>query len=192
MYTAAGSQALFDTAGATWCGAGCGTCFNLTSTGSSPCSGCGTGGVSGESIVVMVTNLCPYNGNQQWCPQVGLVFPLFFLFFFFFCFSLFFSLRPLFDTLCTLDVWLGRRPAPQPPASCPKKPRPRAAPAPSQTRTRAPNTLCNTQKLTNLAPNAAAPTSTATATTSTSWRRARSSATTSSWTLRRWTARAPR
>ncbi|RLL94128.1 hypothetical protein CFD26_103415 [Aspergillus turcosus] len=71
VYTAAGSQALFDTAGASWCGAGCGKCYNLTSTGNSPCSGCGTGGVAGESIIVMVTNLCPYNGNQQWCPQVG-------------------------------------------------------------------------------------------------------------------------
>lgn len=71
MYTAAGSQALFDTAGATWCGAGCGKCYNLTSTGSSPCNGCGLGGVAGESIIVMVTNLCPYNGNQQWCPEVG-------------------------------------------------------------------------------------------------------------------------
>ncbi|KUL87514.1 hypothetical protein ZTR_04640 [Talaromyces verruculosus] len=39
--------------------------------GSSPCNGCGLGGVAGESIIVMVTNLCPYNGNQQWCPQVG-------------------------------------------------------------------------------------------------------------------------
>ncbi|KAK4072334.1 hypothetical protein Trihar35433_4398 [Trichoderma harzianum] len=52
VYTAAGSQAFFDTAGASWCGAGC-------------------GGVTGQSIIVMVTNLCPYNGNQQWCPNVG-------------------------------------------------------------------------------------------------------------------------
>ncbi|QKX54271.1 uncharacterized protein TRUGW13939_01356 [Talaromyces rugulosus] len=71
VYTAAGSQALFDTSGSSWCGAGCGTCYNLTSTGSSACDGCGTGGVAGDSIIVMVTNLCPYNGNQQWCPQPG-------------------------------------------------------------------------------------------------------------------------
>ncbi|KAH8688980.1 RlpA-like double-psi beta-barrel-protein domain-containing protein-containing protein [Talaromyces proteolyticus] len=71
VYTAAGSQALFDTDGSSWCGAGCGKCYNLTSTGSSACNGCGTGGVAGESIIVMVTNLCPYNGNQQWCPQPG-------------------------------------------------------------------------------------------------------------------------
>ncbi|KAJ4856062.1 fungal cellulose binding domain-containing protein [Trichoderma breve] len=71
VYTAAGSQAFFDTAGASWCGAGCGKCYKLTSTGEAPCSTCGTGGVAGQSIIVMVTNLCPYNGNQQWCPNVG-------------------------------------------------------------------------------------------------------------------------
>ncbi|KAL7902889.1 non-ribosomal peptide synthetase [Trichoderma sp. SZMC 28014] len=71
IYTAAGSQALYDTAGASWCGAGCGKCYNLTSTGESPCSSCGTGGVAGQSIIVMVTNLCPNNGNAQWCPTVG-------------------------------------------------------------------------------------------------------------------------
>ncbi|KAL6909307.1 non-ribosomal peptide synthetase [Trichoderma evansii] len=71
VYTAAGSQALYDTAGASWCGAGCGKCYNLTSTGQAPCSSCGTGGVAGQSIIVMVTNLCPNNGNAQWCPTVG-------------------------------------------------------------------------------------------------------------------------
>lgn len=73
VYTAAGSQALFDAANSasSWCGAGCGTCYQLTSTGAAPCAACGTGGVSGQSITVMVTNLCPYNGNAQWCPQVG-------------------------------------------------------------------------------------------------------------------------
>ncbi|EHK18650.1 glycoside hydrolase family 45 protein [Trichoderma virens Gv29-8] len=71
VYTAAGSQALYDTAGASWCGAGCGKCYKLTSTGQAPCSTCGTGGVAGQSIIVMVTNLCPNNGNAQWCPTVG-------------------------------------------------------------------------------------------------------------------------
>ncbi|KAI1293922.1 glycoside hydrolase [Xylaria venustula] len=71
FYTAAASQALFDSSNSTWCGAGCGTCYQLTSTGSAPDSSAGTGGVSGQSIIVMVTNLCPYNGNQQWCPEVG-------------------------------------------------------------------------------------------------------------------------
>ena len=66
LYTAAASTSLFGTA--TWCGSGCGTCFKLTSTGSAP-SGQGTGGAAGNSITVMVTNLCPYNGNEKWCPQ---------------------------------------------------------------------------------------------------------------------------
>ncbi|CZR66312.1 related to Endoglucanase-5 [Phialocephala subalpina] len=71
VYTAAASQAIFSSTGATWCGTGCGTCYQLTSTGSSPCSTCGTGGVAGQSIIVMITNLCPNNGNAQWCPAVG-------------------------------------------------------------------------------------------------------------------------
>lgn len=71
VYTAAGSQALFDTDGSSWCGGGCGKCYNLTSTGTSACNGCGEGGVAGESIIVMVTNLCPYNGNEVWCPAAG-------------------------------------------------------------------------------------------------------------------------
>ncbi|KAF8344146.1 glycoside hydrolase [Cantharellus anzutake] len=71
VYTAAASQGIFDAGGATWCGKGCGLCFKLTSTGKSPCSTCGTGGGAGQSIIVMITNLCPYNGNQQWCPNPG-------------------------------------------------------------------------------------------------------------------------
>lgn len=43
----------------------------MTSTGEAPCSTCGKGGVAGQSIIVMVTNLCPNNGNAQWCPTVG-------------------------------------------------------------------------------------------------------------------------
>lgn len=72
VYTAAGSDALFGS-GSTWCGSGCGTCYNLTSTGSVPssCSSCGDGGASGESITVMITNLCPNNGNAEWCPVAG-------------------------------------------------------------------------------------------------------------------------
>jgi hypothetical protein len=69
FYTAAGSAALFGSG--TWCSSGCGTCYQLTSTGSAPCSSCGTGGDEGQSITVMVTNLCPYNGNAQWCPETG-------------------------------------------------------------------------------------------------------------------------
>ena len=65
------SQGIFDAAGASWCGAGCGLCFQLTSTGAAPCQTCGTGGANGTSIVVMVTNLCPNAGNAQWCPNPG-------------------------------------------------------------------------------------------------------------------------
>ena len=71
LYTAAASQAIFDSAGASWCGAGCGICFKLTSTGKSPCVNCGDGGVPGKSITVMITNLCPHNGNEKWCPPPG-------------------------------------------------------------------------------------------------------------------------
>jgi len=68
-YTAAASQAVFDSGGATWCGAGCGICFQITPTGDCP-----TGGNCASSttpIVIMVTNLCPYNGNTVWCPNPG-------------------------------------------------------------------------------------------------------------------------
>ncbi|KAF8344144.1 glycoside hydrolase [Cantharellus anzutake] len=71
VYTAAASQGIFDAAGATWCGGGCGLCFKLTSSGEAPCSTCGTGGGAGQSIIVMVTNLCPSTGNGQWCPSTG-------------------------------------------------------------------------------------------------------------------------
>jgi endoglucanase len=71
VYTAAGSQALYDASGLSWCGAGCGKCYQLTSTGNAPCSSCGTGGAAGQSIIVMVTNLCPNNGNAQWCANPG-------------------------------------------------------------------------------------------------------------------------
>ncbi|KAL4876555.1 RlpA-like double-psi beta-barrel-protein domain-containing protein-containing protein, partial [Aspergillus karnatakaensis] len=72
IYTAAASQSLFDTGQmAHWCGSGCGKCYHLTSTGVSPCATCGTGGIAGKSITVMVTNLCPHIGNEAWCPNPG-------------------------------------------------------------------------------------------------------------------------
>ncbi|KAL4938148.1 RlpA-like double-psi beta-barrel-protein domain-containing protein-containing protein [Aspergillus oleicola] len=73
VYTAAASQALFDPAGPQnhWCGSGCGKCYTLTSTGVSTCPECGAGGEMGKSITVMVTNLCPYQGNENWCPNPG-------------------------------------------------------------------------------------------------------------------------
>jgi len=75
-YTAAGSQAIFDDSSSTsseptWCGGGCGTCYELTPTGDcptgSPCA------PNSNPITVMVTNLCPNNGNAQWCPNPGQV-----------------------------------------------------------------------------------------------------------------------
>ncbi|KAF8310823.1 hypothetical protein DL93DRAFT_2061731, partial [Clavulina sp. PMI_390] len=71
VYTAAGSQVLFDADNSSWCGAGCGVCYKLTNQGYSGCSTCGSTAGAGESIIVMVTNLCPHNGNEVWCPAVG-------------------------------------------------------------------------------------------------------------------------
>lgn len=67
-YTAAGSSIIFGDG--SWCGIGCGQCFQLTSTGASP-PGQGEGGGAGTSIVVMITNLCPHEGNDIWCPEAG-------------------------------------------------------------------------------------------------------------------------
>ena len=71
LYTAAASQAIFDSSGGSWCGPACGICFNLTSTGKPPCSTCGSPGPVGKRITVLITNLCPHKGNEQWCPTVG-------------------------------------------------------------------------------------------------------------------------
>ncbi|KAL4862337.1 hypothetical protein BDV12DRAFT_207302, partial [Aspergillus spectabilis] len=72
VYTAAANQALFDSGGMEhWCGTGCGKCYRLTSTGVSTCETCGSGGEQGKSITVMVTNLCPFAGNEIWCPNPG-------------------------------------------------------------------------------------------------------------------------
>jgi hypothetical protein len=71
VYTAAANQALFDPNMEHWCGTGCGKCYRLTSTGVSSCETCGVGGEHGKSITVMVTNLCPYILNEQWCPNPG-------------------------------------------------------------------------------------------------------------------------
>ncbi|CEJ92387.1 hypothetical protein VHEMI08042 [[Torrubiella] hemipterigena] len=68
VYTAAGSPSLFGSG--TWCGSGCGSCYKLTSTGSAP-AGQGSGGEAGKSIIVMLTNLCPHEGNEKWCPASG-------------------------------------------------------------------------------------------------------------------------
>ena len=64
--TAAGSAQLFGSQ--TYCGTGCGRCFQLTNTGNPlKCAGQGVGGNKGEKVMVMMTNLCPQQGNEQWC-----------------------------------------------------------------------------------------------------------------------------
>ena len=68
IYTAAGSQNLFGGSG-TWCGSGCGQCYELTNTGYLPAFEMGTCNGAGETITVMITNLCPQQGNEQWCSQ---------------------------------------------------------------------------------------------------------------------------
>lgn len=68
FYTAAGNQGLFG-GSSSWCGSGCGLCYKLTSTGSGPSGS--AGGAAGQSIVVIVTDLCPTNGNEQWCSEPG-------------------------------------------------------------------------------------------------------------------------
>jgi len=62
--TAAASAPVFGSG--TWCGTGCGKCFRLTPTavGVSPD---GTGAPNLTPVVIKVTNLCPYTGNEQWC-----------------------------------------------------------------------------------------------------------------------------
>lgn len=62
--TAAASAPIFGSG--TWCGSGCGKCFKLTPTaaGASPD---GTGAPDLTPLVVKVTNLCPYSGNENWC-----------------------------------------------------------------------------------------------------------------------------
>ncbi|KAI9675686.1 MAG: hypothetical protein M1817_001053 [Caeruleum heppii] len=69
VYTAAGSQKLYDAGGASWCGSGCGSCYSLTNTGERAGGAPGNteGGPKGETIMVMLTNLCPAAGNDEWC-----------------------------------------------------------------------------------------------------------------------------
>ena len=71
LFTAASSQNLYDGEGSTgsYCGTECGKCYNVTNLGYIAAQGQGDCIGAGESITVMVTNLCPANGNQQWCAQ---------------------------------------------------------------------------------------------------------------------------
>jgi len=62
--TAAASAPIFGSG--TWCGSGCGKCFKLTPTAIGA-SAEGTGAPALDSLVVKVSNLCPYAGNEAWC-----------------------------------------------------------------------------------------------------------------------------
>eukprot|EP01121_Diplochlamys_sp_Union-15-3_P008835 TRINITY_DN236_c0_g1_i1.p1 TRINITY_DN236_c0_g1~~TRINITY_DN236_c0_g1_i1.p1 ORF type:complete len:202 (-),score=35.54 TRINITY_DN236_c0_g1_i1:86-664(-) len=66
-YTAAGSPPIFGSG--SWCGSGCGKCYELTPTGYSPTGG--NGAPNNNPITIMVTNLCPQAGNEQWCTNSG-------------------------------------------------------------------------------------------------------------------------
>lgn len=71
IYTAAGSQNLFAGSGSTssWCGSGCGKCYKLTNVGAVAADRMGDCTGAKQSITVMVTNLCPAQGNAEWCAQ---------------------------------------------------------------------------------------------------------------------------
>jgi hypothetical protein len=62
--TAAASAPIFGSG--TWCGSGCGKCFKLTPTAVGA-SAEGTGAPALTPLVVKVSNLCPYAGNEAWC-----------------------------------------------------------------------------------------------------------------------------
>ncbi|XP_069126222.1 endoglucanase-like [Argopecten irradians] len=68
-YVAAANQMFFDSGHQTWCGAKCGHCVRLTTTGGWVD---GQGGYTseGQSKIFMVTNLCPaVYPNMAWCAQ---------------------------------------------------------------------------------------------------------------------------
>ncbi|KAF8817487.1 endoglucanase [Phlegmacium glaucopus] len=65
-FTAAMNQLAFGAPPGLGAGDACGRCFSLTGT-SDPYSPAFTGPFN--SIVVMVTDLCPIQGNEEWCGQ---------------------------------------------------------------------------------------------------------------------------
>ncbi|KAI0291671.1 RlpA-like double-psi beta-barrel-protein domain-containing protein-containing protein [Multifurca ochricompacta] len=65
-FTAAISQLAFGAPPGLGAGDGCGRCFRVTGT-ADPYSPSYTGPFN--SVVVKVTNLCPVQGNEQWCGQ---------------------------------------------------------------------------------------------------------------------------
>lgn len=69
--TAAASQVLYDPAGGNWCGSGCGTCYELIPTGDCIYGDSGSCATQTAPITIMITNLCPFAGNEAWCPNSG-------------------------------------------------------------------------------------------------------------------------
>lgn len=67
VYTAAGSQQLYGDGD--MCGGGCGKCFQLTNTGFEAGDELGSCVGAGETMIVMMTNRCPQQGNEQWCSS---------------------------------------------------------------------------------------------------------------------------
>ncbi len=65
-YTAAINQLAFGAPGGQGAGDACGRCFRVTAT-KDPYSPWFEGPF--KSIVVKVTNLCPYQENEDWCGQ---------------------------------------------------------------------------------------------------------------------------
>ncbi len=66
IITAAASNSMFGDG--TWCGSGCGKCFAITPTGGFV-DGQGSRPSNLQSQVMMITNLCPAQYNQQWCTS---------------------------------------------------------------------------------------------------------------------------
>ena len=66
-YTAAVSQLTFGSAPGLGPGDACGRCFALT--GNRDPYSPAYSGPFGQSIIVKVTDLCPIQGNQEWCGQ---------------------------------------------------------------------------------------------------------------------------
>lgn len=62
--TAAASTPIYGAG--TWCGSGCGKCYKLTPTGVGA-SVVGKGATNLNPLIIKVTNLCPYGGNEEWC-----------------------------------------------------------------------------------------------------------------------------
>jgi len=62
--TAAASAPIYGSG--TWCGSGCGKCYKLTPTAIGA-SVEGTGAPALTPLVVKISNLCPYAGNEAWC-----------------------------------------------------------------------------------------------------------------------------